>query len=230
MDNLLDRTYRKLVWPVGVGYDRRPAGITPSSVIIHTTNGNRGSTFRAEAMFLRNSPAVSAHYLVGKDGHVAELLPPAWRAWHAGVVLPGFSNSQSIGIECHHAVGEDWPEAQRQALTDLVRSLLEEFCISLDQVETHRTVALPKGRKIDPSDWLDADFYAWRHRLLRFTVATLRANVRSGSSTKSAIVRTEERDMMVFGRQLVRGQAAGGDDRWLRLLDGNYMHRSVLTL
>lgn len=134
-------------------------------IIVHTTNGNPGSSFSGEAQYLRNSNDVSAHYLVGKQGQIAMILPPHLMAFHAGEARPGWQNETTIGIEVHHAIGEAWTDAQRQALTWLVLRLLEQHAIPARRVETHRAVALPPGRKIDPSDWSDQDFYNWRNSL-----------------------------------------------------------------
>lgn len=158
-------TYNKSRFqPEGRGYSRRVGTI--KGIIIHTTNGNRGSTFDGEARWLATSLAVSAEYLVGKSGQIAQILDPVrYAAWHAGVTTPGWSNQETIGIECHHAVGDTWPAAQMAALTELVRYLMARFGLSPANVTTHRAVALPAGRKVDPSDWGDAAFNAWRATL-----------------------------------------------------------------
>lgn len=159
-------TYNKaLDKPIGSGYDARPNGRQPTSLVIHTTNGNRGSSFAGEANYLYASSSVSAHFLVGQLGEIAMILHPKWRAWHAGAALVDFNNANSIGIECHHAVGDTWTNVQRTALTWLTSSLLAEFNISPRMVETHRKVATPAGRKQDPSDWNDEDFYRWQKSL-----------------------------------------------------------------
>lgn len=55
-----DQAFRKdRTHPIGFGYDNRPTGTRPSAIIIHTTNGNPGSTFAGEAKFLRDSGDVS---------------------------------------------------------------------------------------------------------------------------------------------------------------------------
>ena len=70
----IDRaTYRKTIRPIGTGYDRRPNGMTPSSFLVHSTNGHRGSSLEQEAEYLRDSPKVGAHYLIGKRGEILEL-------------------------------------------------------------------------------------------------------------------------------------------------------------
>lgn len=154
---------------IGRGYSARPTGVTPRSIVIYSTNGRPGSSFSAEARYLRDSPDVSSHYLIGHDGEIAKLLDPGLHsAWHAGVALAGFVNAKSIGIECHHSIGELWPAAQRLALTWLVRDLMTQFKISHGWIDTHRAVAMPEGRKVDPSDWSDIEFYRWRETLERY--------------------------------------------------------------
>lgn len=162
----VDRTtYRKLDYPIGTGYDKRVNNIVPDSIIVHTTNGNYGSSFEGEANYLVKSTAVGAHDLIGKSGQIVEFLPAEYRAWHAGVAIEGFNNNDSIGIECHHAVGEFWTSAQYDALTWRVLDYMQHYDIPARKIETHRKIALPPGRKSDPSDWNDLSFYGWRDRL-----------------------------------------------------------------
>lgn len=147
------------------GYQARGGG-TPSSIVIHTTSNKRATSFETEARFLFDSADVSAHFLVGKDGRVVQFLDPAkWQAWHAGAALPNWVNAKSIGIEHHVSIGEQWTNEQHFATTLLVRSLMHTYGIIPTSVETHRAVALPKGRKQDPAGWTDSDFYRWRATL-----------------------------------------------------------------
>lgn len=153
-------------YPPRHGYQLR--GTTPTSLVIHSTSNLRKNTpFSAEATYLYASDDVSAHYLVGKDGRIVQFLEPApWQAWHAGTAKVEYQNSRSIGIELHHSVGDaPYPQAQMDALTWLVRDLMGMFVIPTALVDTHRAVALPKGRKLDPSDWGDVAFYQWRATL-----------------------------------------------------------------
>lgn len=149
----------------------------PSSLVIHTTNGRVGSSFAGEATFLRDSQDVSCGYLVGKAGQIALILPDTLEGWHAGRAVPAFTNAASIGIECHLGVlgnrgqvlpeqqWEKWTEAQRTALAELCRQLMIRWSIPTTRVETHRKIATPVGRKVDPSNWSDKDFYVWRDAL-----------------------------------------------------------------
>lgn len=173
-------TYRRdLKWGVGNGCEPRPAGVSPSSIVIHTTNGAIGSAFEREALYLRDNnqsaPArrVSAHYLIGKTGRVAQIVPDYLAAYHAGVSVSGFGNGHSIGIECHLTPSEAWMPAQRAALTALVTTLMRTWKIPRERVETHRAIALPRGRKVDPSEWDDGPFYQWRAILGRPVTAPL---------------------------------------------------------
>ncbi len=157
-------TYSKLIWPHGRGYGYRRVS-PPTSIVIHTTNGKIGSQFPSEARFLQNSPLVSAHYLIGKQGEVAEIVPTWCTAYHAGDCLSAWSNTRSIGIENHVAEGEQWTAIQHATLTELVRMLIKQFRIPRYLIETHRAIARPLKRKSDPTAWGDVDFYNWRKSL-----------------------------------------------------------------
>lgn len=169
---LIDTTsYRKDIrHPARWGYQAR-GNVAPSSVIIHTTNNRRKNTsFAGEATFLRDSSAVSSHFLIGKDGRIVQFLDPVrWQAWHAGETLPAFLNARSIGVENHVSVGETWTALQHEACTWLVRTLMAAHRIPSELIETHRAVALPKGRKSDPAGWDDLAFYSWRATLAYVT-------------------------------------------------------------
>ena len=173
----LDTRYRKdLRHPAGYGFGRvssssgdwtgwRPGKAT--SIVVHSTNGNKGSTLAGEAAFLRDSKNVSCSDLIGKDGTIVEILPAGMVPWHAGSCKPQWANHLSIGIELHHAVGENYTSKQMQALTERVLEFIAVYHIPDTLIETHRFIALPAGRKVDPSDWSDDEFYSWRASLYK---------------------------------------------------------------
>lgn len=167
----IGQAYRKDTrWPLEYGYgERNDADIL--SLVVHTTNGKKGSSFAGECRFLRDSDAVSCGYVVGKAGQIEQLLPDELCGWHAGGTYGPFGNATSIGIECHHAVGEAWTDKQFAALTWLCGVLISRWNIPKVNIETHRKIALPKGRKVDPSDWSDKNFYAWRDGLYNASFA-----------------------------------------------------------
>jgi hypothetical protein len=187
------QNYRKdLAWKPGHGYgrnigtDSRPIWVAErtggvGSLIVHTTNGNAGSTLRGECEFIRDSPLVGIHDEIGHDGTLAEILPGHMVAWHSGATIPGFSNNQSYGIELHNAVSEQLTPVQIATLTWRVKSLIAEHGIPKNRIDTHRAVAVPPGRKTDPSDWTDASFYQWRDSLYTDTPVSV-----SGPPTSSS--------------------------------------------
>ena len=231
MPDIDRRSYQKAKRPVGSGYDRRVKGVTGRRGMVHTTNGNRGSSFAAECRYLLNSNSVGIQYLVGKAGQIVEELDPrVYRAWHAGVCVPGWGNNDTTGIECHHAVGDTWPPAQRDALTWLVKDHLQ---LDPTQIDTHRAVALPRGRKVDPSDWDDAQFYAWRASLaelmyipqparLASYVVTETVNVRQGPSRQKPIALSGQAVLaagVLFQSDVtVAGESIGGNNQWVHMV------------
>lgn len=129
-------------------------------MVAHSTEGRRGSRFEAEAAYLRNSLVTSAHYLVGQAGQIVRILDPLWVAWHAGLAAWGVEsdvNALSVGVELHHKAGDPWPDAQLAALRWLVAELGRNYP-TLEAVVSHRAIALPAGRKSDPTglseEWL----------------------------------------------------------------------------
>lgn len=74
--------------------------IKPTYIILHYTSGcTSKKAFRALSNFFR---PVSAHYLIGANGKIAQLVDESKRAWHAGKSSWKKNdqlNSYSIGIE-----------------------------------------------------------------------------------------------------------------------------------
>lgn len=158
----------KAMLGIGWGWDHRQHA-DPKTILIHTTNGAKGSLYKNETRYIFQSKKISAHYLIGKEGQITQFLDVKERAWHAGAVNDSrFNNNNSIGIENHYTPGEGlWTPAMRETLTELVKFLMRTCNItSPELIETHRRVAIPKGRKIDPSGFNDVEFYLWRSSLL----------------------------------------------------------------
>lgn len=244
----MDKTKRG----VNKGWDFREYAY-PQTIIIHTTNGRKNTLFGSEANFLLTSNAVSAHYLVGKQGQVAQFLDPRLhRAWHAGAVITQrWNNNNSIGIECHYTPGEGtWPTVMRNALTDLVKYLIDEFNITVPaNIETHRFVAIPKGRKIDPSGFSDAEFYVWRRRLFeppmtKYRVISPVVNVRqspkrtdnniagilyAGDEFYSAALKLDENGEWISGKN-TWAHITEGTSRGTSVSGLGFVHTSVLQV
>jgi len=94
---------------------------------------------------------VSAHYLVGKDGHIYQLVADSKRAWHAGPGRWGAIsdvNSASIGIELDNDGHSPFPQAQIQSLLRLLTDLTDRLHIPRTQIIGHEDLA--PDRKDDP--------------------------------------------------------------------------------
>ena len=94
---------------------------------------------------------VSAHYLVGRDGHLYQLVTDSERAWHAGTGHWGTItdvNSASIGIELDNDGASPFPEAQVAGLLRLLDDLTTRLRIPRTQVIGHADFA--PTRKVDP--------------------------------------------------------------------------------
>ena len=100
---------------------------------------------------------VSAHYLIGADGTVWQMVREADRAWHAGAgqwAGQGDINSRSIGIELDNLGCHPFSEPQMAALEALLRGVMARWGIGPAGVIGHSDMA--PGRKSDPGprfDW-----------------------------------------------------------------------------
>jgi hypothetical protein len=242
----IDRdTYNKAArYPIGTGYDRRPKGLAPSSILVHSTNNRNKTTFAGEAKYLFESAGVSAHYLIGKteqDG-VVQFLDDNLRAWHAGMTTAAYLNSRSIGIEMHISLGERPTAHQISALTELCAGLMHRHKIPQSLIETHRAAALPPGRKRDPEGIDQIAFLVWRRRLIpaplgtefqRYRVKVTSARIRNKPSTRADQVGSLTKGKFARG-QLVVGQALddGGKPNalWLKMDEGKYIWSGLLEV
>ncbi|HJV91292.1 MAG TPA: N-acetylmuramoyl-L-alanine amidase [Holophagaceae bacterium] len=114
------------------------------------------------------SGPVSCHYLIGRDGRLAQLVDEDRRAWHAGSGSWGTLrdvNAASIGIELDNTGAEPFPEAQIRTLLRLLEDLTTRLHIPRTQVVGHGDT-LP-ALKEDPSVWFpwsrlaEAGFGLW---------------------------------------------------------------------
>ena len=122
----------------------------PNLVVIHHTTNTTLET----ALETLTSPErrVSAHYLIGRDGRLVQLVDEAQRAWHAGRSWWGGItdvNSASIGIELDNDGFEPFADAQIDALLWLLSDIAARYPIPAANYVGHADVA--PGRKTDPS-------------------------------------------------------------------------------
>lgn len=132
-------------WIASPNFDLR----RPQYVILHHTTND--TALQALATLTSPERMVSAHYLVGRDGTVYQLVDERHRAWHAGASRWGSDedlNSASIGIELDNDGHEPYPEAQVQALLALLADIKTRHEIPRENFLGHGDVA--PGRKVDP--------------------------------------------------------------------------------
>ncbi len=169
-------------WTASPNHSPRKASEITAIIYHYTVSGSQESTVK---QFQDRASKVSAHYVLGRDGKVMQMVPLDQAAWHAGVsTLAGVAavNNFSIGIEiCNwgkltkkddkfyishgepyhglapiHAGGAYW-----EPYTDAQYKSLAKLTIALlakypiKHITGHSDVALPKGRKIDPGAGFD---------------------------------------------------------------------------
>lgn len=138
-------------------YNRRPAGTLIDTIVIHCTAGS----WQATVNFFMRSGGLSSHYAIRKDGHVAQFVRDADRAWHAGVsTMPDGRtdvNDFSIGIELENANDglDPYPDVQIEALVELCKLLVSRHPIQARNIVGHADIASARG-KTDPRG-LDLD-------------------------------------------------------------------------
>lgn len=138
----------------------------PEAIVLHIMQGTMKGTI---SWFKSLSSFVSAHYLVGKDGEVVQMVGEEMVAWHAGRVFRpsarglavlkknlwgGFVNPNyyTIGIECEGKSGDKWTEEQMSALVELIRNIMKRWKIDIKRIITHRDIA---SYKPNLDDWLE---------------------------------------------------------------------------
>lgn len=136
-------------------------------VLHHTQMDSAGQALRT-LQTANSQGRVSAHYLVGEDGRIYQLVAEDRRAWHAGAGRwgeIGDLNSVSIGIELDNDGSEPFAEAQVQSLLRLLDDLTRRLGIDRQAILAHGDLA--PSRKSDPSvlfPWkrlADAGFGLW---------------------------------------------------------------------
>lgn len=156
-------------WVPSPNFDAR----RPVLIVLHFTNQHSVQQSLRTLRTGNASGPVSAHYLIGADGHRYQLVADTQRAWHAG---PGHwgtisdVNSASIGIEMDNDGQSAFAPAQIDSLLQLLADLTTRLHIPRTQVIGHEDLA--PGRKDDPGarfPWrqlADAGFGQWPRGVL----------------------------------------------------------------
>lgn len=100
-------------------------------VVFHYTTSR--SLEGTVSWFLNPKSQVSAHYTVGRDGRIVQMVKDEAKAWHAGG-----ANTDSIGIEFCAAKGDKLTPEQEVSGKALVRYLAEEYHLGVGAFWGHR--------------------------------------------------------------------------------------------
>lgn len=123
----------------------------PVIIVLHATEQASAQQSLDTLRSANRGGKVSAHYLVGDDGRIYQLVADDQRAWHAGAGSWGTItdlNSVSIGIELDNDIGEAYTEPQVASLLRLLEDLSARLDIPKSQVIGHADMA--PTRKRDP--------------------------------------------------------------------------------
>ncbi len=136
-------------WHPSPNFGERRDGLTPSLIVLHYTAMDSAT----EALDRLCDPVheVSAHYLIGGDGTLWQMVREEDRAWHAGAgEWHGQSdiNSRSIGIELDNTGAHPFSELQLDVLETLLHQIMNRWAIPPEHVIGHSDMA--PGRKSDP--------------------------------------------------------------------------------
>lgn len=163
-------------------FDARAPEKRITHVIVHYT----GMPLFAEALQRLTTPAakVSAHYAIGRDGQIFQLVAEQDRAWHTGVSYwrgERDMNSCSIGIELdnpgHQHGYQAFPSVQIDSLKNLLHAIRQRHALPASAVLGHSDIA--PARKEDPGElfpWEDLardGFGLWPRATAPVTAATL---------------------------------------------------------
>lgn len=126
----------------------------PNFVILHHT-AQKSTQQTINTFLVKGKSEVSAHYIVGKDGAVVQMVNDYLRANHAGVGKWGNNsdlNSSSIGIELdNNGIDEPFTTAQINSLVLLLETLKKRYNIPTANFIGHSDIA--PGRKVDPKNF-----------------------------------------------------------------------------
>lgn len=149
----------RLIRASSPNFGPRRDGARPELVVLHHTA--MGTAEAAVARLCDPGAEVSAHWVIGEDGTLWQLVDEDARAWHAGAgVWQGRSdvNSRSIGIELANpgplAGHPPFPDPQMRTLEALLDGVRARWGIAAAGVIAHSDMA--PGRKADPGrafDW-----------------------------------------------------------------------------
>ncbi|MGW1189636.1 N-acetylmuramoyl-L-alanine amidase [Streptomyces sp. NPDC002559] len=133
----------------------RPDDYTVDRVVIHVTQGSYRSAVK---VFQDPGHGAAAHYVVRKDGHVAQMIRELDVAFHAGNRA---FNERSVGIEHEGFVDrpQDFTAAMYGASARLTAAICGRYGIPVDREHIVGHVEVPGADHTDPGKHWDWDRY-----------------------------------------------------------------------
>jgi len=152
--------------------DRRPVGVHPELVVIHSISlppGEFGGPYIEELFTNQLDPLahpffreieglkVSSHLLIRRDGKFLQFVPFTRRAWHAGESFfrgRTCCNDFSIGIELEGTDDTSYTDQQYDVLVRVLSAIMAAYPgVTPYGVVGHCDIA--PGRKTDPGPYFD---------------------------------------------------------------------------
>jgi N-acetyl-anhydromuramyl-L-alanine amidase AmpD len=128
------------------------------AIILHHT----GDSIQSALSWMKMKDSkVSYHYLIAKNGDIYQMVKEGDKAWHAGTSLMqgrGNVNAFSLGIafEGDGTGSVPYTDEQYQNAANLCKLLKIKYPkITNSRIASHASIALPAGRKNDPSSGFD---------------------------------------------------------------------------
>lgn len=156
-------------WKKSPNFNSRPSSTTISLIVIHSISlpvgvysGKYVENFfcndfhKMNEIFKIEPMNVSSHFFIRRNGFIVQFVNTNDRAWHAGhSSFKGKDNCNdfSIGIELEGVDNDFFSESQYIKLIQLIKCLSSNY--PLENIASHESIALPKGRKNDPGPYFD---------------------------------------------------------------------------
>jgi len=116
-------------------------------VIVHHTGGSQ-KLWQSMLRYFQKADYLSVHYIVGREGEVIQYVEDKDVAYHAGQSLwkgRANMNMHSIGIEVV-SNGHDYTDKQREAVLELIKSLMATHGINKENVLRHADISGYRGK------------------------------------------------------------------------------------
>lgn len=153
----------------GIYYRREPV----KYIILHSTETgipvSAVNVIEGWSSMGRRHPG--AQYVVDRDGTIYQAVDPDLATVHVNIfkTLPGINNDNSIGIEMNHTGRQNYPAAQREAVSKLLAYLQQRYQVDNANVVTHRYAQ--QGDHTDPVNFDLDGFLAYKNHFQKQAIA-----------------------------------------------------------